>query len=892
LGVLKHGDEQVQATTAVASGEAPVSSIPHLRGTIHSDPILAIQLLPRFTAPQLSELSARDLSDLLKNIHKVSREDPRIASASEETGFTEPLSILRGLLYDLPSATGKNDAHLGKRFKRDLLGRFLRACTILNCDSLLRFTLKERLEAQDSEGEMFVLPDIWSTALASRRKWNLIIDLLSPSAFPVHSFTPYSIYRLMQAHLALGMAHRVPTIFRMYSDLGITPPARAYPSLVQAHLTLGDMDAARQVMQQSMSDTPTDNVANQLAITKGYRELGRDKALEGRVLEATEGMEHHARAAILHALIRLRLDKGDTDGAKDLLSRFDCGPWSERGVDNPSSIGTSRLPTRLEADAQTHLLAFRALAPSFSIPQLEEAWRYLTVVDLPVTDELIIILMRNLARLDSPDIAQALVASESSASRIDASFVLPDDYTPSASVLNTLLDLSSRAEGWRGIEESLKLFRARGIKPDSGTLTIVLTFIRDNVTSDPTALANLANAILRHSPDIKPTIDHIDLLLGQAVQAQARATQLAAAKSASADKTLDPADENSTTPDAGLNTRDPFKYAVRSIVRNLRARGVRSMSRSLATRLRFDAQSHTRLDANDGSTIHAAPSVKAVWDEMMTRGYKPDKRHFLAMMKGYADSGHMAECEDVIILARDNGMEPTRGMWMVLLTAYGQVRRSTFDLIRAEKAFDAIRQCEQGLDLPAACAMIGIYQRTGHRQSAVVLALQLVNNLFESDSVPATPSEEVRASQSTQLQLPAFSKSQFTDRGLAITTDALRLDHPLLALQVISNIHSPPEAPPTRVRDVVKSIRNRARARIVRGIATPIDYEALAHAENLLRTKAVGGRTIGPKGVRKKVLRLFERRERRGSGGRRLVTIKEEKRQRGEAVRKAAAAVE
>lgn len=899
-------DGRITTSSPTLEGVSHITTTADLVGMIHSDPLSALRSMPHIPPSQLSELTARDLSDLLKNVYKISQGRSKSGRDDMDANYEEPLSILRDLLYDLPSASGKDDAHLGRRFKRDLLGRFLRACTILDCDSLLQSTLKERLESQDIEGEVFIQPDIWSTELANRGKWSTIIDLLSPSAFPIQSFTPYTIYRLIQAHLAMDMAFAVPGLFRMYADLDIPPPPRAYSLLVQAYLMLGDMTAARQVIQRSI-DTQVDVVGNQLAILKGYRELGRDKAFEGRVLEAMTGMEERSQATMLHVLMRLRVDDGDIDGAKQLLARFDCDYWLSPDL-GAIPARTSPFESRLHADSQTHHLAFRMLGSTMSKQQLEESWRYLTAAetDARVTDSLVITLLRNLFRLGMSSTARAMITGQSSTEK-ETSITIPSSYSPGVTVLNALLDLSARAEGWRGVEQTLKLFRSRNIKHDGQTLTIVLSFIRDNFPSDPTALANLTNAVIRQSPNVKPSIDHLDLLLGQAVKSHARANQLAIGKNVNVDRPLDRADDKSTECQVGLEPREPFNLAVKSIVQSLRARGIRSTSRSLATRLRLNAQLYDKSEFSASpaespmtdSPLHAAPSVRAVWDDMVSRGYKTDKRHFLALMKGYADSGYMAECEDVLVLARETGTEPTRGMWMVLMTAYGHVRRGIFDLAQAEKAFQAIRQSEQGLDIPAVCAMIGIYQRSGHRHSAAHLALRLVNNLLETDHEykPALAFNEP-SPRIDMGHLPHFTKDQFSDRSLAISTNALRLDHPLLALQVIDKSFALPATLPSRVREVVKSIRNRARARLVRGIASPIDYEAMALAEDILKAKSTaagaphGRRPIGPNGIRKKVLRLLDKGKTRGRGGRKLVSAREEKEIRGAAIQRAQANVE
>ena len=839
-------------------------SLDGLKVMMRSKPEEALRLFPRYPVSDLSGLTARDIEGLLKELYKPTRTDisGKHPNRNEPSELKRSLEIIRGLLFDLPSHSRTDDRHLGVRFRAELLSRFLRACIVLDCESVLRTTLKERLEAQEIEGKVVVKPDMWATELAKRRDWNLIIDLLSPSKFPVASFTPWTIYRLMQAHIGIRNIAKIPHLFRLYAELSLDPPPQAYSLLVQAHLVLGDLDTARKVMKQSLSGNKSNDVTTQLAILKGYRELGRDVAMEDRVLQASEGLQQKDQAAMLHALIRLRLDGQDEAGARDLLARFDSDHWTKSADGRSSAEQAKRLP----ANAETHYLGFRMMAPSMSIAQLEESWRYLQSNSVPITDQIVRVLVNTLVRLGHLDDARELVSG-----RTTTSIALPECYRPGPLVLNTLLEQSGKCEGWKGFEKTLKLFRSTKVKPDDQSLSIVLGFIRDNVTRDPTVLANLTNAVLRNSPNsnIKPTVDHIDLLLGQAVRAHARASELAVSAKVPAEKTFDPSDASSTAAQAGLNTRDPFSHAVRSIVQSLRARGVRSTSRSLATRLRYDAQSH--------SSMTAAPSVRAVWDDLVARGYKPDKRHFLALLKGYADSGHMSECEDIVLLAKDMGVEPTRGMWMVLMSSYGAVRKPWYNLTKAEKAFQAIRDSEQGVDLPAVCAMIGIYYHGGHRQAAAELALKLVGNIVNPSSTisPDIPRSTINNKRSS-WSIPTFLPSEFTDRSIAITTQALRLDHPILALQVISTTYT--TSIPSRVRDVVKSIRNRARARMTHGIAIPADYEILSLSDEILASPlgVAGGQRIGPNGVKRKISNLFSRRT-RGNGARKVISVKEER---------------
>lgn len=859
-----------------AEEELATVSPPALVELIHSDPVHALRQLPLYPPEQLSQLTARQLTDLLKNLYKVSRSSEGLNPSASRASMQRSLAVLRNLLHDLPSSPRAEDQGLGKRFRRDLLSRFLRACAMFDCDDLLRDTIKERLIAQRQTGQIILQPDMLATELAARRRWELILDLFSPSRFPVSSITAFTIQRLMQAHLGLGRTYELPSVFNLYASLDLEPTPRAYSLLVQAHLALGDIDSARQVMRDSAQLGTADGLDQQLAILKGHRGLGRDEAMEQKVLEMADGLEVEQKVAIFHAVIRTRLDSGDDHGAQSLLERFHFeSAESHASLSPPDQEQTDMLTP----NAQTYRLAFRAYSPTMSLGDLQYAWQDIVSRSPAVTDEILVSLFDALARLGRLDIAFALAARGQTEDK-SSDFALPDDFRPGLPALNALLRQSSRLEGFAGFERTIRLFSALGVEPDSQSLHNILDFVRDSTTSDPTTLANLLRALLREFPNLKATSDHIDLLLSQAVRAKSR-NAIAAARQdppAVTEELIVPADIESQNAQAGLKVNDPFKKAMAGIIQSLHARGARSVSRSLATRLRFDAHS--------GGSVSA---VQTVWDDMLARGFRPDKRHLLALMKGYAESGHMRDCEDVILLAKETGVEVTRGMWMVIMTGYG--RRTSFDLPRAEKAFHAIRRSEQGLDPAAICAMIGIYLRAQRRYMASHLALQLVANL-----VPSVESTET-TKRTSVWSLPSFPAYMLNERVIAIATDALRLDHPQCALEVISAKY--PSTLPIRVRQVVKSIRSRARARTKWNIANADDHDVLTQAEEMLKKdesalsrnetdaqEGHGRRKIGPKGMKKRILRLFERRNHRGrgNGGRKVISAKEERRQRHEAI--------
>ena len=300
--------------------------------------------------------------------------------------------------------------------------------------------------------------------------------------------------------------------------------------------------------------------------------------------------------------------------------------------------------------------------------------------------------------------------------------------------------------------------------------------------ANPSELGSLLSDLLKRNPDLRPTIGHLDSIMAEAVKLASTPKYASDVQGSSTWDTLDPA--------AGLIPLGDFDEAIRDIIQSLRDRGIRSGSKSLANRLRFEAMS--------GVTIDGVPSARIVWNELVSRGYKPDHRHLLALMHGYANADSMNAAEDVIKLARQTDNPITRGMLMVLLTGWGKRGEPS----RSEHAYESIRRLGgdhrgEGLDIVAVTAMIKAFLRNGNFEAAV---------------------EVIRT------DLPALNQD-LDDIAISVASAALMWYQDYSA--ALNLIRSNGDAMNFVHRRIVRKIRVRLQRKMARGQATKDDFATL-----------------------------------------------------------------
>ena len=580
---------------------------------------------------------------------------------------------------------------------------------------------------------------------------------------------------IMYSHLCFGQPYAVTKLFKLHIDHGISPTIKAYDHHLQALVELGDFRTVKDIQKELQALQWTDNFQQRLAILRGQRSLGLDTQLEQDALADIEKNNTQPASRLLHALILLRLDGADTDGAKRLLSRFDLGDGSsEKGTLHPDNV--------------TLLLAFKIVARSPEQEQLRTWWNYVKSSPGLTTDSITALLIQALCQSNLSSDAFYMIEANVCGSAMTSEWTLPlDTPAPGISTMNALLQGMSRQFGTIGLQRVVGLMRRAGIEPDDKTLEYIIEFVREHLEATPEDLSKLLTGLLRRKPDLRPSIGQLDLILAEAVK---RSSSLSSDIQGSSDSMLD-------DPTAGLIPSFELDKAIEGITQSLRDRGIHSSSKGMANRLLYEAST--------GDRSNGIPSARLIWNEMIDRGYKPGRRHLLSMMQGYANANSMQDAEDVIELARQTGNRITRGMLMVLLVGWAKAG----NLDRSEHAYESIRRLgssEQGdgLDIVAVTVMLQAFYRSSKYTSAIkVLQEDLPTVVNEMDDMA------ISAASTTLLWMQEYAAS----------LDLLRINY---------------DTPNPIHRKIVRKIRMRLRHKQMRGLMTKKDESTLALADQTL----------------------------------------------------------
>ncbi|WVR06245.1 hypothetical protein IAU60_003275 [Kwoniella sp. DSM 27419] len=631
---------------------SPLPPLETFRGLLPSQPMLALLTLSKLSQAELASIRHGEVRDLIFRVRKVLQENPSIRNRLSEQDMAKPLRILRAVLFALPISKQGDKAFTGGYLQGRILRHFLHLCNVLGASRLARSVFQDRLRyhvdalAEGSEGIM----DLQAIALdlASIKAWRTIVGLISPATFPHSLYTADLLAIYMQAHFGIHQGGKVPRIFELYDYLNLKPTAEAFNHLVQAFLEIGDLAMARTIVQEANTSGVSDYASQQLSILRGYRALGMDVDLEKRVLSDIARLGLPLQSRLLNALVRLRLDAGDYDGAEELMARFDLDRW---GGGQSNGIKPSMHTAKLAFELQSH----RADGA-----RLKEIWDNAKRAE-QVDDDVIRLLVTSMIRCGLLKDAIKLLSADRT-TRDSSDWSLPHGVRPGPRALNALLGALAQSRGLPGLEQALALFHANKVPPDNVSMKIVVDFVRKSIVHNPNEITMFIRQ-LRHATRLQPTQSLLDSLISDAVERATR--QYTRGRLITEFAMTDKQDTNSPT--SGLNLNPKLERSLKGIIESLEQRGSRSGARSLANRLRFDAMT--------SSEVNGMPSARHVWNSLIARGHKPDESHLVALLRGYADTGHMQQAQDLLVLAEQLGVGITESMLFHLLVGWGKIQQ-------------------------------------------------------------------------------------------------------------------------------------------------------------------------------------------------------------------------
>ena len=755
-----------------------------IRESSKDNPIGAFLRFSHLDQSVMAHFTAEDFDYLAQRLIETAKTDAEAVKTVKPQTARAILLVMRSHLRSLPSRKPVLHYTPGTRFRGGRVQIFLSICVIFGTTDLVKEVFNEDFLAQLNQVTNGHSAKRFAIFLASSQNERLLIELFSspdypakPTRFPPKRFTGRVLEAVIQAHLRLHQPYAVSKLFELHADHEIVPTLNSYAHYTQALVELGEFEAVKVLQRERQAADWTDRFRQQLAIMRGQRSLRFDAELVKSALADIENLNTQSATKFLQALILLRLDRGDAIGAQRLLTRFELGSHSSKKV---------KLPT----DNTTLLLAFKIIARQPEKEQLRTWWDYISASPGLTTDAINALLVRALCKMNLVDEAFAMVASAASGSSPSTAWTIPSQPSKLGILtFNILLRGMATKHGVAGYKQVANLMRQADISANEKTLEYVIDFVRHSLEVDPSELAGLLLDLLRRKPDLRATIGHLDSIMDEAIKR--------AAVSKNSREVTSNASVNTLDSTAGLSPMGKFDDAVWRIIKSLRERGIRSGTRSLANRLRFEAMM--------GTTINGMHSARIIWNEMVARGYKPSRRHLLALIQGYTSAGSMGEAEQVLDLARLTENSVSRAMLTVLLIGWAKFG----DISRAEYAYESIRRLgnshrDQGLDIVAVTAMIKAFYSSGMFKAAVELIM---------------------------TDLPAFN-NDLDDHAVSVTATALLLFQDYSpALNVI---RSKGEKLNFVHRRIVRKIRVRLERKCARRLATPEDRTVLSLANEML----------------------------------------------------------
>jgi hypothetical protein len=810
---------------------------------IHSKPLRALVALGRIPLQDVLIPNLRDIESLIFNARAAFR-NPRDKSLDRNDAVTG-LGVIRTLMYAGELKRGQESLWTPK-FSGKKLSRFLDLCVELGANELMAGTFRERLQHRNPDGSLLIRLDSFVRVLAESRKWRMIIALFSSPGFPFDKATSLVLENLIQAHLAIQQPEAVPRLFERFAALDLPPTANAFAHLTQAYLDLGDMAAAQETVQRAKIEGSYDESAQQLALLRGYRVLGHDAEVEKRVLTGLALLNIAPRAALLNALIRLRLDQNDIEGAELLLQFFDLEPFTSH---------RSKREDRLPPTENSVHFAVVVLARRTDLAGLRRVFEYLGRSDPSIglldsteafQDNILAVLVRTLSRARRINEAYETIKAAIMGAQGQGLWPVPPGVKPGNRSLNALLQGMTTAYGLNGIEKVYPLFAKSNLKPDDTTLRIVLDFAQDQRSVNSIDLVKIVSRFIEENPHLRPKVSMVDQIMAHAVRASAKEKNKRQLLGSSASESLGPA--------AGLGATDigAFKQHMRPILQSLRDRNARSTSQSLANRLRLDAQTL--------SSVGPVPSARVVWSALLSRGYKPTRRHLLALLQGYVDAGEMSQAQEMMSLADGVGVRVTKAMYMALIVGWG--RAGEYEKARA--SYMAVsRGTTRGADTPTVCAMIQAAYRCRKWTSAVNFAR---TDLLQRDYNGRYIGRRGKrlGPQATLVAFEAFRRVKAFDEAIYVAGRS----GPALSSQLrrqLRQLH--------RWLGRSNSVKSKEQLDEVRKILDADDVARPAHSRH-----APSGKTI-----RKKLARVVKGRSKRGAGTKKLLARLVQAAERGDA---------
>ncbi|KAF8516202.1 hypothetical protein BU17DRAFT_93029 [Hysterangium stoloniferum] len=543
--------------------------------------------------------------------------------------------------------------------------------------------------------------------LAMREEW----DLLVASTTIAHNSSGYWSGRLLDWKIRGCIKTQDFSFLNIALDefdrIQRMPSQRTFHLLVEGHLLNSNVQLAREVLQKMQAAGFQMSKYTFSVVLSAYSTLGNNKAVEKQAFRTLSGYAGVSDTMVLNGLIQAKVDALDIEGALRLLRLFDlskmdvdttCPPaitGASKQIDKNHNVGT---PSIRPNDETFNVLLMLLARSSGELPQVLIIYRLMRSMKAQPDANTAAALILAYAQSGHQDIAVSLVYRMCREHKpninkvqfrrlggtVNVGRILRRNVygllsiLPTIKVFNVLLRIILPTKHLPGLRLFLRILKQLDITPNADTTQIILTYLRDTHHMRPHTLVRVLK-ILTGFPAYSGsfTIQHLNTIIASYIRRETniiRSHSWNAAvqrvrfrhRSRFSIERMSSKVAPRLDPTAGIALDSfPSKRVNRILegfLQSLLGRDVRSTRVTFALRIRRDAV--VKLDMEQ---------ARYIFDVMVSRGIRPNKYHYSALVEGYAALGNMEDAREMMKRSAAEGIRPNLHMYTIIIRGYAML---------------------------------------------------------------------------------------------------------------------------------------------------------------------------------------------------------------------------
>ncbi|KAF8337902.1 uncharacterized protein EI90DRAFT_2897851, partial [Cantharellus anzutake] len=554
-----------------------------------------------------------------------------------------------------------------------------------------------------------------------------------------------------------------------YAQEGLTPSRRTFEILVKASLSNRDIVWATQILRQMEQFGIPFGDSTYTAVLAGCRAFGLCPDVEARCFAILKNMGALNNIDVINTLMRLRLDVGDTDGARRIMSAAQS-PTSDLNLELNHPTSNSNDPSLLHAfppsprlppvistpsrirmpTVATYDILLRQTAHSGTLDQTISIYKSMLLSGTRPNDQIISSLIYVIFRAspshwqDAVRIVSAAIYGHQSkkasgfcrklgaeSTGLSATFsdaAIPP-VTPTTRIFNALLaglvsfdtvSLDGLSTAFKRMTFIVRKMKCLGLEPDEETARIFMSFLDTGAGSSPSQVCDGSNP--SSSAPIYATLQHVNIIL-QSINRNSRFWLTMKGRQtlhrirdgiSSKNRNRINVDRSLTSHDAIDSTISKSQHFL-SISSHFTANPLLSHLDSLRRRgVRSDSRGFNLRMSHELFVNKDASRAQRTFDAMVVNGIKPLSSHYVTLMKPFAARGDLGSVKSVFAAAVASGIVVTVAMFTILIVAYG----SAGDPHGARRVFGDMRNYGIKQDVTSLDALASAFVRSGQKRQA------------------------------------------------------------------------------------------------------------------------------------------------------------------------------